>query len=111
MMHIVCKTEDDTAYIKVAGPVYSQNVGEFRRQLQALGTQDYKHIVFDFSKVPFFSSLATGIFSVFCKDSMERGSHITVEGTSNYVFDLFRMYHLDRVFASKVELGAEVIAN
>ncbi len=111
MMHIVCKTSDDTAYIKVAGLVYSQNIGEFRRQLQALGTQNFKHIVFDFSKVPFFSSLATGIFSVFCKDSLERGRQITVEGTSNYVFDLFQMYHLDQVFASKLELGAEVVVH
>ncbi len=111
MMHIVSKTVDDTAYIKVAGPIYSQNVGEFRRQLQALGAQNFKHIVFDFSKVPFFSSIATGMFSVFCKDIIERGRYVTVEGTSNYVFDLFQMHNLEQVFASKSELGAEVIAN
>ena len=111
MMHIVSKTVDDTAYIKIAGPVYSQNVSEFRRQLQALCTQNFKHIVFDFSKVPFFSSKAAEMFSAFCKDSAKRGRHISVEGTSEYVFDLFQMNHLEQVFAPKSELGAEVIVN
>ncbi len=94
----VDKTEDNIPIIHLKGEIDLHSCEGFRNELRELIAQQYVHIVFDLSQVPYLDSAALGVLVDNVRRVNEVGGAFYLAATTPFVRRAFEITRLAKIF-------------